>query len=278
MISVVIPCRNGAATIARQLGALADQRVEPPVEWEVVVVDNASTDGSADVARAAGTRLPRLVVTRQDRPGINAARNAGVRAAAGDVILLCDADDEVRPGWLSSMAGAFAGGATLVAGPLDRGPGRPVMAGPSNRFGWLGHAEGANCGFRRSVFDELGGFDERYAGGGDEVELFWRAQLAGHELTWVAGATVAYAERGELRPLAKQHHRYGIAHAQLYRQFAAAGMPPRGAKRAVGSWLSLARRAPQLARSRDDRRAWVRAAALASGRLRGSVRHRTVYL
>jgi glycosyltransferase involved in cell wall biosynthesis len=98
-LSVVIPVRDDAAALERCLAALARQSRPPD---EVVVVDNASADTSADVARRHGAR-----VVAEARVGIPAAAAAGYDAAVGDVIVRCDADSRPPPGWLARIAAAF---------------------------------------------------------------------------------------------------------------------------------------------------------------------------
>lgn len=111
-LTVVIPARNAATTIADQLRAVVAQAAEQAAE--VLVVDNGSTDGTGDVARG----FPGVHVLVEPRAGLNRARNAGTRAAGGDAILLCDADDIVGPGWLAALAEA-ALEADYFGGPLD---------------------------------------------------------------------------------------------------------------------------------------------------------------
>src|SRR5688572_27649838 len=102
-ISVVIPCRNGADVIGNQLEALARQRCD--CDWEVIVVDNRSTDRTRAVAESFRDRLPRLtVIDAPDKRGAAYARNVGVRAALGENVAFCDADDEVDDGWLAAVA------------------------------------------------------------------------------------------------------------------------------------------------------------------------------
>src|SRR5436305_2382407 len=106
-LSVVIPCLNAAATIAVQLEALAGQSWEG--EWEVIVADNGSTDGSREIVESYRGRLPGLrLVDASDRRGQAHARNLGAAAATGDAFLFCDADDEVAPGWLAGLGRALA--------------------------------------------------------------------------------------------------------------------------------------------------------------------------
>src|SRR5437763_781538 len=106
-LSVVIPCLNAAATLGVQLAALAAQGWEG--DWEVVVADNGSTDGSQAVAESYRSRLRGLkLVDASDRRGQAHARNLGAAAATGDAYFFCDADDEVAPGWLAALAGEIA--------------------------------------------------------------------------------------------------------------------------------------------------------------------------
>ncbi|MFI2103465.1 glycosyltransferase family 2 protein [Isoptericola sp. NPDC019693] len=99
-VSVVIPARDDAAALERCLALLAAQSVPP---LEVVVVDNASTDGTADVARRAGA-----VVVHEPRVGIPAAAAAGYDAARGEVVARLDADSQPGPDWVRAVATRLA--------------------------------------------------------------------------------------------------------------------------------------------------------------------------
>ena len=96
--SIIIPVHNGASTLGRCLDALAAQ-IGVSVEREVIVVDDASTDGTAEVAQAHGVR----VVTLPAQQGPAAARNAGAAAARGEVLLFIDADCEAVDDWCQQM-------------------------------------------------------------------------------------------------------------------------------------------------------------------------------
>src|SRR6185436_4446014 len=106
-LSVVLPCRDAAATLEPLLMALAAQSWEG--EWEVLVADNGSTDGSRQVVERFRERVPGLrVLDASDRPGQGHARNVGAAAARGDALLFLDCDDEPAPGWLAAMGSALA--------------------------------------------------------------------------------------------------------------------------------------------------------------------------
>ena len=106
-VSVVIPVRNDAEPLARCLRALAAQTVQPD---EVVVVDNGSTDDTAEVARRAGAK-----VVVEDEQGIGAAASRGYDAATGDLILRLDTDSVPSPVWIARIVEAFEADAGLGA-------------------------------------------------------------------------------------------------------------------------------------------------------------------
>ena len=119
-VSVVIPAYNAAATLAEQLEALAAQQYED--DWEVVIADNGSTDGTADLARRYRPRFKALSARRRRAaarallPAQRRGDSRPRRAAA-----YCDADDVVAPGWLQAMADA-ARHYDLIGGWLDERP------------------------------------------------------------------------------------------------------------------------------------------------------------
>lgn len=124
-ISVVIPALNDAPMLRRCLAALADQKVAP---FEVIVVDNGSTDDTAEVARAAGAR-----VVYQPIKGIPRASSTGYDAARGDIIARIDADSLCPPSWTQRIAETFEHDPELT---VYTGMGR--FYGGSKRTHWMG--------------------------------------------------------------------------------------------------------------------------------------------
>lgn len=217
VVSVVIPCLNGAATLARQLDALVAQECDHP--WEVIVADNGSTDATARIVRGYADRGVRLV-DASERAGSNHARNRGVAEARGSLVLHCDADDVVHPGWMQAFADALLAGADWVGGTV-----RHVSADgrfryeecelPLSGFGGTRYAIGASCGYRRALWEQVGGFDETLSGGYDETDFFIRIGLAGAVGTLVPAAVVDYVERDGLRALLRQQRSYGRGFARI---------------------------------------------------------------
>lgn len=281
--SVIIPCYNSAQYLGDQLDGLAKQRLAEP--WEVIVVDNGSTDDPGSPVRAFQSKVPNLrMIDASGGRGVSYARNRGAEAAAGEFLLFCDADDVVAPGWLEAMARAFSDH-DLVTGPaeydkLNVNPGVRKGSRTSARV-WdflpiMPHAIGCNMGIRKSLHDAIGGCDESLFAM-DDVDYSWRAQLAGSELHFVQDAVVHYRVRNSSWAAFKQFTRYGEYAVLLYKKFLDQGIEKKTWKDGVRNWWKLLRQLPQL-RHRATRARWVRQFGMAVGRLKGSFKYRVVAL
>jgi glycosyltransferase involved in cell wall biosynthesis len=205
VVSVIVPAHDAEATIGRTLEALAAQHVAQP--YEVIVVDDRSSDGTAAVARAAGVR-----VVESGGSGAASARNRGVAEARGDVIAFTDSDCFPTPGWLAAGIAAIEGGADLVQGRVQPDPTAPL--GPFDRTLWVdgerGFYESANLIMRRALFERIGGFDDWMPIGGrpfaEDVWLGWRAVRSGARTAFVPDALVHHAvfPRGPLGFIAER--------------------------------------------------------------------------
>jgi glycosyltransferase involved in cell wall biosynthesis len=196
-VSVVVPARNAASTLGRTLSSLSAQ-LDPP-DFEVVVVDDGSTDDTASIASRAGAR-----VVSASGVGSGAARNLGVAACAGELLAFTDADCFPEPGWLAAGVAALRS-ADLVAGRVRPDP--SALLGPFDRTVWVeretGLYETANLFMRRSWFERVGGFEPwlRDASGrgwtnpelGEDVWLGWRLRRAGARSAFEPSALVFHA-------------------------------------------------------------------------------------
>lgn len=288
LISVVMPVRNGGPLLQEQLAALARQTFEGP--WELIIADNGSTDDTATAAMAWADRLPIRVVDASDRPGPAHARNVGGRAAAAEVLAYIDGDDVVDDRWLAEICAAanpdiLVGGAydptTLNPPEILQARGRTARAttldaGPA---GFLPFSGSANFAIGKSLLFELGGWDESWASpGSEDVELCWRAQLAGHELRFCGTAVVHYRYREGLKPLYRQMVTYARNEVELYRRYRDRGARRRGWRTVAGRYWWLLSRLPYLALDVRRRTIWVAVLGEQVGRLQGSWRARIVYL
>jgi GT2 family glycosyltransferase len=210
LVSIIIVTWNGRQHLDVCLSAVAEQQ---GVSCETVLVDNGSTDGSAEYVRA---RYPwvRLVVLPANR-GFAGGNNAGVREARGRVVAFLNNDTAASGDWLRELIAGIdeASGFALVTsrivymhdpstidsagdsvlrwgGAFKRHHGDPVHAADESRevFGVCGAA----CAMPKAVFDELGGFDEDFFASHEDVDLSYRARLRGYHCRYVASAIVRH--------------------------------------------------------------------------------------
>jgi glycosyltransferase involved in cell wall biosynthesis len=277
LISVVVPVRNGMPWVQHQLQALSSQ--ESSAEWEVIVADNGSDDGTSSFVEQWSGRDPRFhLVDASAGQGAAAARNTAVSSARGKLLAFCDADDVVRPGWLSSLCASLTD-ADLVAGVFDFGTlqgsssSHPVPAA-TRQLGFLPFGLTANLAVRREVFEAVHGFCEALSPE-EDVDLCWRLQLAGFRFTVAIDAVVEKRERTAGLSTFRAAWAYGQCGPRLYVRYRSEGMR-RDLHGAAKAWIWLAIALPGLVRQ-ARRRQWVRTFAIRSGRLAGSVRLRAFF-
>lgn len=268
-VSVIMPTFNGRQWIAGQLDALANQAFD---EWELIVADNGSTDGTPAVVERWRHRFPacRLLDTSDVR-GQSHARNQAARHASGQLILFTDQDDIVTPGWLNRLADGLVD-APIVTGPVvnfvdGRPPSRenvqaaqaPVRVGPFTP------PAGCNMGIRRAVFLDLGGFDETMTRSWEDTDLGIRAGLGGFSTVWVDDAIVLHRRPSSMRTMWRKEFAYGRGWTTLERRYPE--LSPNGWGRPLlrrTGWVAL--RAPYVMSPRH-RHAWMGKAAGVAGRL-----------
>jgi glycosyltransferase involved in cell wall biosynthesis len=216
-ISVIIPARNEATFISRVVRAVLVQR---PVgcDLEVIVVDDGSTDGTAEAARRAGA-----AVIAGPGPAGNpaAARNRGARAAAGDPLIFLDADCIPADGWLAAILEAHEGGATVVGGALDLPPGLSASARCDYYCGWylvhsrrppgdVPHHPPPNLSVRRAPFLASSGFTEQQPFAYTNEERAWQAEVrrAGHRIYFEPRAVAYHYNRPGFGNLLRRNYRW----------------------------------------------------------------------
>ncbi|NOY80923.1 MAG: glycosyltransferase [Kiritimatiellaeota bacterium] len=233
--SVIIPYRNAADTLSACLGTLAAQEGAPP--FEVVAVDNNSTDQSVRAVQNFADTHPDLPVrlAAEPTPGPAAARNTGVRAARGGLLLFTDADCLPSPGWVAEMVGHFR--ETPDVGAISGGIRPKAPGGVVEKFTALytlpphrreeihtqytlltGGFQTANLGVPRAVFEKAGGFDPRLFTGEDH-DLCRRIYQLGLSIRAVPDALVLHRHRTSLKGMMRQAFGYGRAHAYALRHF-----------------------------------------------------------
>ena len=223
-VAVVVPVRDDAEGLRRLLSAL------PEGVGEVVVVDDGSAPEEADrVRRCAAEHGARLVRHRRSR-GPGAARNTGTSASDGRYVAFVDADVEPAGDWLHPLLAHFARprvamvaprvrsvpGAGLLAAyellrsPLDLGGERARVA-PGTRVPYV---PSAAMVVSREVLEQLGGFEPGLSHG-EDVDLVWRVEAAGHEVRYEPSAALWHRPRSTWRAWVRQRVGYGTSAAAL---------------------------------------------------------------
>ena len=221
MMSIVIINKDETAvddTLSEVVGQAKD--FGEPVE--VVVVD--ASDGRLDSVRLRHEAAVRWI-DYAPPPGVQVSiphqRNAGVRAAHGDIIVFTDAGCRPDEGWLARLLAPVLEGEPVTAGLALATPGRRVLYGQgmsrAMRARYLTECPTVNMAFRREAYDAVGGFDERFAYGSD-VDFSWRLVDAGYRIRSVPGALVVRDDFGGWRRQIRRSYMYGKARARLYRK------------------------------------------------------------
>jgi GT2 family glycosyltransferase len=192
IVSVVIATCNRAELLPQTVAALdAQQGVGP---YEIVIVDDASTDRTAAVLTELAPRDDVVVISMAENRGAAAARNKGWRAARAPIVAFTDDDCRPQPGWLATLV-AGIGDADLVQGRTLPDPAQAANRGPFSRTMQVefeeGYYETCNVAYRREVLERLQGFDEAFRlPYGEDTDMAWRARKAGARTAFAPDALV----------------------------------------------------------------------------------------
>lgn len=229
MISIIIISKD-EALLDDTLADVTSKAADASESAEIIVVD--ASEGRLDHIKLRYEQSVRWLDYQQP-PGVRVSiahqRNIGVRAAQGDIIVFTDAGCYPEEDWLKWMVDSLRSGEDAVAGASQDMSGASVF--PNQFAAWLeGSKESRylvecptlNFAFRRTIFDTIGGFDERFAYGSD-VDFTWRLNDAGYRVRHIPEAIVRH-DWGTWSTSKRQRHRsfvYGKAKARLYRKHAA---------------------------------------------------------
>jgi glycosyltransferase AglI len=245
-VSVITPVYNDFPGLRSTVDSLS--RLSTDVDWEYIVVDNGSTDGTRErAATDVADRVDGAVLTENDVQSSYAARNTGIRHADGDVLAFIDADMTVPDGWLDDALAAFrASSADYMGCDVDLVlPDEPGLAARFDHHTgfpvgyYLDHQGFAPtcCLFvRREVFADVGLFDHRLTSGGDK-EFGNRVREAGYDLTFADDVAMFHPTRESIPALVSKDLRVGrgLCQLQCYHpdRYGTPGIPPRpsGVKR-----------------------------------------------
>jgi GT2 family glycosyltransferase len=239
--SVVIAAYNSQATIGACVESLKTLRYP---DYEIIVVDDGSTDSTAQIAEAAGVR-----VIHTEHRGLASARNLGIEAASGEIVAFIDSDARADSDWLYHLVEAIVRrNAAAASGPnfapkgSDResayafAPGIPrEVRGAGDELIQLC---GCNMAITKSALKSVGGFDTSFIAAGDDVDLSWRLAEKKETLVHAPGAVVLHERRATMRDYLRQQRGYGAGEGLLYKKYPLRNPQRGGIYGGAGSWLS----------------------------------------
>ncbi|MBI4210210.1 MAG: glycosyltransferase family 2 protein [Candidatus Diapherotrites archaeon] len=162
--SIVVATYNNRKTLKKTLDSLLSQKFGG--EFEVIVVNDGSTDGTKEFLSAYSIGKKRLVAINQENTGVCAARNAGIRAARYPIVINMDHDCIAEKDWLERMVAGFDS----------------EKAGVVSAYDYYG---GTSTGFRKSLLEKVGGYDEEYRYYREDTDLSFKIMDLGYEFRLV---------------------------------------------------------------------------------------------
>ena len=222
-VSVVVASYNGGRTLKACLDSLV--KLNYP-DYEVILVDDGSTDGSRSIAEP----YPTVRYLHQANHGLSVARNTGINAATGEIVAFTDSDCRADEDWLYYLVGDLItsrftgiGGHNFlppedspVAAAVLVSPGGPAHVMLNDRV--AEHIPGCNMAFYKWALDEIGGFDRIFRKAGDDVDVCWRLQQRGYRIGFSPSGFVWHYRRSTIQAYLKQQRGYGEAEAMLVRK------------------------------------------------------------
>ena len=223
-VSVIVCSYNGSRTIRDCLEGISTLTYP---NYEVIVVDDGSTDDTAQIASHYPVRL-----IRTPNEGLSNARNLGLKEAMGEIVAYLDDDAWPDPDWLTHLVRTFrhseqhvgVGGPNIaprnsgiIADCVANAPGGPCHVLLTDKV--AEHIPGCNMAFRKEALETIGGFDGQFRTAGDDVDICWRLQARGGTIGFNAAAMVWHHRRSSIRAYLQQQRGYGKAEALLERKW-----------------------------------------------------------
>jgi glycosyltransferase involved in cell wall biosynthesis len=281
--SVIVPCHNSARHLPDLLEALSNQSFQGT--WELIIINDASSDQTAQVVRDHAKRFAHL--KRIDNPtnqGVSASRNTGAAQAHSENLIFIDSDDIPNRTYLTAMLRALETN-VFVCASVDYTALNPdwiVSAFSREIDGGLHHpvapyANGGMIGIKKTVFTDLNGFDTTLPAF-EDIDLCWRVFQLGHRLQRVNDAVLEYRVNPNLRALYRKGHRDSLPNARVLHKNFPSYVPPWMCLLGLGARAVLLTLSAFTLINRGRLARWVLACAYWRGDLEGCIRERYLYL
>lgn len=226
-VSIIIPAFNAAKEIPYQLEALLNQKEAPT--FEVIVADNGSTDNLDAAVKKFVDKLDVRIIDASQKSGASYARNIAVHSAQSNLIMACDADDVVSESWVKSIYSIIKDKDCIVATPTASFhphlgeephdvPADRITSHPLVGLNYKPFAQSGTTGYWRSSFIEIGGMDESFQGGSEDIDFSWRLTETGRSLEWAPDAILYYRARSDNKTVFQQVYRYARENVLLWKR------------------------------------------------------------
>jgi len=294
-ISIVIPCFNEAENIGKCIDSIRRQQYNG--EFEIIAVDNGSTDDTAKIIKNKG-----IILKYAERKGPAPAKNEGIKKAKGNIIAFIDGDCIATKDWLKNIVSGFENSDVgCVAGsikameddnlsPLERFLIKKGHLSQAQHIenSFLPFAATANAAYRKEVFDKIGLFDQELLIG-EDADLSWRMQLfTNYKLRYVPDAAVFHPYESRPNELFRQKRRHAYGSVMLYKKYKKYRQEEeKSLKQIYWEYMSIARRWVKLLIYKLQRNTGTCAineyqlileTAQKVGLIQGSLRHRVWYV
>ncbi|MEH2401054.1 glycosyltransferase [Nostoc sp.] len=253
MVSVVVPIYNGETDLPELINCLLSQTY-PKDRVEYLLVDNNSSDRTLSILKTSAENCPITIhpLSENQIQSSYAARNTGIRAAVGEIIVFTDADCRPQPQWLDSLIQPFVNSeVVIVPGEILALPGTTLLELHADREETLSqkhtldhpfrpYGQTANLAIRRIALEKAGLFRPYLTTGGD-ADICWR--ILGENigrLEFAANAIVGHRHRATLKELQSQWRRYGRSNRYLHELHGVdlmRDMTPKECGYRLGRWL-----------------------------------------
>jgi glycosyltransferase involved in cell wall biosynthesis len=225
LISIIIPAYNAAKTVKSCLVAVQNQQLPPHIKCEIIVVNDASNDKTADIVAAIGA----TIINHEKKRGAAAARNSGIAVAQGEIILFTDADCVPEANWVTEMLRPFtdptvSGCKGIYASKQTKLVARFVQIEYEDKYDLLrkqpsiDFIDTYSAGYRTDILKSCGGFDEHiyYV---EDQELSFRLAAQGHKMVFQETAVVTHHHSHTLWHYFRKKVMIGYWKAQIMRRF-----------------------------------------------------------